>query len=107
MGFGGAGPMCMLYAATHPDRGSALVLHQTYARARRADDYPAGVPDAGAQAFLAYVRDHWGTPEWFDLVAPGTASDPAQRAAMARFLRQSASPGSALAMMAMVLDVDV
>jgi pimeloyl-ACP methyl ester carboxylesterase len=34
MGFGGAGPMCMLYAATHPDRVSALVLHQTCARVR-------------------------------------------------------------------------
>src|SRR5215216_5449818 len=55
-GFGGAGPMCMLYAATYPDRVSALVLHQTCARARRAPDYPTGVPDAAADAFLAYVR---------------------------------------------------
>jgi class 3 adenylate cyclase len=99
--------MCMLYAATHPDRVSALVLHQTCARTRRAPDYPAGAPDAVTDAFLAFVRDHWGTTEWFDLVAPGTASDPHLRSAMARVLRLSASPGSAVAMMTMVMGVDV
>jgi pimeloyl-ACP methyl ester carboxylesterase len=107
MGFGGAGPMCILYAATYPDRVSALVLHETCARARRADDYPVGVPDAVADAFLAFVRDHWGTSEWFDIVAPSTASDPHLRAAMARVLRLSASPGAAVVMMNMVVDVDV
>jgi pimeloyl-ACP methyl ester carboxylesterase len=107
MGFGGAGPMCMLYAATYPDRVGALVLHQTHARGRRAPDYPAGAPDEVADAFLAFVRDKWGTPEWFDLVAPSTATDHHLRATLARLMRLSASPGSALAMMNMVLDVDV
>ena len=107
MGFGGAGPMCMLYAATHPDRVSALVLHQTCARVRVAPDYPIGLPDAGAEAFIAFVRDQWGTPEWFDLVAPGTAGDPPLRSTLARIQRLAASPGSAIAMMRMVVNVDV
>src|SRR5215212_9558706 len=107
MGSGGAGPMCMLYAATHPDRVSALVLHQTCARARWALDYPAGVPDHLAEAFLAFVRERWGTPEWFDLVAPSTATDPQLRASMARVQRLAASPGAALTMMSMVVDLDV
>src|ERR687894_869207 len=107
VGFGGAGPMCMLYAATHPDRVAALVLHQTCARVRQAPDYAIGLPEEGADFFLAFVRDRWGTPEWFDLVAPGTASDPHLRSSMARVQRLAASPGSALAMMRMVVDVDV
>ena len=107
MGFGGAGPMCMLYAATQPDRVSALVLVQTCARVRRAPDYPEGISDVAADRFLAYVRDQWGTPAWFDLVAPGTASDPPLREAMSRVMRLSASPGVALSMMGMVVDVDV
>src|SRR5215212_6187778 len=107
MGFGGAGPMCMLYAATHPDRVSALVLHQTCARVCRAPDYPAGITDPVADAFLDFVRDHWGTQEWFELVAPSTGPDPEQRAAMAKAMRLAASPGSALAMMKMVVDLDV
>jgi class 3 adenylate cyclase len=106
IGFGGAGPMCLLYAATFPDRISALVLLQTCARARRAPNYPAGISDGAARYFLDYVRDHWGKPEWFDLVAP-TASDPHLRAAMARIQRLSASPGVAQRMMGMVVDVDV
>ena len=107
MGFGGAGPMCMLYAATQPDRVSALVLVQTCARVRRAPDYPEGISDVAADRFLAYVRDQWGAPAWFDLVAPGTASDPPLREAMSRVMRLSASPGVALSMMGMVVDVDV
>jgi class 3 adenylate cyclase len=107
MGFGGAGPMAMLYAATFPDRVSALVLLQTCARVRRAPDYPAGITDGAADFFLGYVRDHWGTPAWFDLVAPGTAADPTLREAMARVQRLSASPGVALSMMNMVVETDV
>src|SRR5215210_1219916 len=106
-GFGGAGPMCMLYAATFPERVSALVLLQTCARVRRAPDYPSGITEGVADVFLALVRDHWATPEWFDLVAPGTASDPHLRQGMARVLRLSASPGVAISMMTMVVDVDV
>jgi pimeloyl-ACP methyl ester carboxylesterase len=34
------GPMAMMFAASHPDRVSALVLVNTFARWRRADDYP-------------------------------------------------------------------
>jgi pimeloyl-ACP methyl ester carboxylesterase len=107
MGFGGAGPMCMLYAATHPDRVSALVLHQTCARVRQALDYPEGIPDAVADGFLSFVRERWGTPEWFDLVAPSTVTDRHQQVALARVQRLAASPGAALAMMKMVVEVDV
>jgi pimeloyl-ACP methyl ester carboxylesterase len=107
LGFGGAGAMAMLYAATFPDRVSALVLVQTCARVRRAPDYPAGISDGAADYFLGYVRDHWGTPAWFDLVAPGTAPDPHLREALARVQRLSASPGVAMRMMGMVVEVDV
>ena len=35
----------MLFAATHPERTSALVISDVWARARRAEDYPYGVSD--------------------------------------------------------------
>jgi pimeloyl-ACP methyl ester carboxylesterase len=38
------GPMAMMFAASHPERVSALVLVNTFARWRRADDYPIGMP---------------------------------------------------------------
>src|SRR5215469_2109909 len=37
------GPLAMLFAATHPDRVSALVLLNTFARYLIADDYPIGI----------------------------------------------------------------
>jgi pimeloyl-ACP methyl ester carboxylesterase len=41
-GIGGGGTMAMLYAASHPDRVSGLVLVNSFARLTRTDDYPWG-----------------------------------------------------------------
>ena len=39
-------PIGLLFAATHPERTSALVLVNSTARVRRADHYPEGTPEA-------------------------------------------------------------
>src|SRR5881398_2151061 len=41
-GLSQAGPMAILFAASHPERTRALVLYATYARPRAADGYPWG-----------------------------------------------------------------
>jgi class 3 adenylate cyclase/pimeloyl-ACP methyl ester carboxylesterase len=41
---GTGGLLAMFFAAAHPKRTSALVLHGCYARLARADDYPWGIP---------------------------------------------------------------
>ena len=43
-GISEGGPMCQLFAATHPDRVRALVLYGTYARIVEGDDYQIGIP---------------------------------------------------------------
>lgn len=43
--FDSAGEMAMLIAAQYPDRVSSLVLVDTFARLRRADDFPLGLTD--------------------------------------------------------------
>src|SRR5438477_4394616 len=75
MGVGGAGAMCMLYAATYPERVSALVLIQTCARVRQADDYPAGIAPEIADAFVSLVARHWGTRAMVEVMAPSAAGD--------------------------------
>ena len=107
MGVGGAGPMCMLYAATYPERVSALVLVQTCARARQADDYPAGIPPELVDGFLSLVEGNWGTRAMVEVVGPSAADDIQLQDTIARVQRQAASPGTATAMMKMILDVDV
>src|SRR5438093_4265360 len=39
-GYSEGGPMCVLFAATYPERTLALVLYGTYAKRLRVDDYP-------------------------------------------------------------------
>ncbi len=40
-GYSEGGPMCVLFAATYPDRARALVLYGTYAKRSHPDeDYP-------------------------------------------------------------------
>src|SRR5829696_10486809 len=39
------GPMAALMAASHPNRATALVLVNSYARWQRAEDYPIGMPE--------------------------------------------------------------
>src|SRR4249919_3886790 len=44
MGISEGGPMCLLFAATYPERTAALVMLGAYARRLWAEDYPIGSP---------------------------------------------------------------
>ena len=46
-GLSEGGPVCMMFAATYPERTSALALYGTYARLTRTADYPIGLPPEG------------------------------------------------------------
>ena len=51
-----AGPMAMFFAATRPQRISALILANTTARWVAADNYPIGIPRQVAEALIAGVE---------------------------------------------------
>ena len=44
------GPMAAMVAASHPERVQALVLVNSFARWRRAEDYPIGMPEGDDRA---------------------------------------------------------
>jgi len=46
------GVMCMLFAATYPDRTSVLMMHGAYARLMSAPDYPWGFSAKERSAFI-------------------------------------------------------
>lgn len=52
-----AGLMAIFFAASHPNRTSALVLDGCYARLARAPDYPWGVPETALANALALSAD--------------------------------------------------
>ena len=54
--FGLGVPLGLLFAATYPDRTAALVLADSTARIRRADDYPEGAPDTQVERYQDEVR---------------------------------------------------
>src|SRR2546429_6987173 len=60
-GYSEGGNMCMLFAATYPDRTTALVLYGTYAhRSEPDDDYPWAATWEQRQAYADEVESTWG-----------------------------------------------
>ena len=59
-GIGGGGTMSMLFAATHPQRVSGLVLVNSFARLSRAPDYPWGRGPDLEDEVLDVMRTGWG-----------------------------------------------
>ncbi len=108
MGGAEGGPTCMLFAATFPERVSALVLYGTFPRRLRAPDYPAGYPPEQHDLILRVLEERWGRgPVAMRTIAPGSADDPAFRSWYARCQRYSTSPGSAIAWYRLSGEIDV
>src|SRR3984885_4024113 len=91
-----AGPIKILYAASHPERVDSLVLCNTTARYLIADDYPIGVTPEALDFVVEFLRTNWGTPEFLSL-AGAAGPDPVRRDALARLFRSSVTPRTAAA----------
>jgi pimeloyl-ACP methyl ester carboxylesterase/class 3 adenylate cyclase len=105
-GISEGGPMCMMFAATYPERTSALVLYGTYARLTRAADYPIGLPPEGLGRFLDRVEESWGTGLSADYFVPSLANDERFRQSWARFERLAVSPAGARTLLSMLYETD-
>src|SRR5207253_7301429 len=89
------GPMSALFAATHPDRVTALVLHGAMGRTTEAPDYPWASPaEALRESAAEFIAPYWGQDAqgMVDLFAPSLADDPETVAFTARLERSSATP---------------
>ena len=102
------GPMAMLLAATYPERVSALVLVNSFARWQRAGDYPIGMPASTTEKLITRWEQNWGhTAEILALTAPSLADDEQARRWFLRYQRLAMPPGAAVVMFRWVLSVDV
>jgi pimeloyl-ACP methyl ester carboxylesterase len=59
-GYSEGGPMCALFAATYPERTTALIMGGSYARRMWAPDCPWGTPRDTWEEFLDAVVWDWG-----------------------------------------------
>jgi class 3 adenylate cyclase len=106
-GIGGGGTMSMLFAATHPQRVSGLVLVNSFARLSRAPDYPWGRGEEVEKDVLDVMRNGWGRGVFLDVLAPRRVGDDALRQWWARYQRIGVSPGTVLSMRRMLGQIDV
>jgi class 3 adenylate cyclase len=91
----GYGASSLLFAATHPERTTALALLHPIARTKNASDYPEGWTDDAIDRFLEYLEETWGTEAGARFPAPSAAHEPGFARWMAGAERLSCSPAEA------------
>jgi pimeloyl-ACP methyl ester carboxylesterase len=99
------GLMSVLFAATYPERTEALITLAIYATRVWSPDYPwAPTPKARAAEIEQIERD-WGGEMDISNLAP--SADEAFKRRAVSYLRRSASPGAAVALLRMNSQIDV
>jgi pimeloyl-ACP methyl ester carboxylesterase len=102
LGISEGGPLVAMFAATYPQRCSALVLYGGFAR------FTSWLPTEEAlAAFLGYIDQAWGSGGSVSFLAPSLANDPAAQQWQGRFERLGASPSAASALMRMNSQIDI
>lgn len=106
LGCSEGGPMSALFAATYPERTTALIMYGSFAQLDLEDSLVkrcAGSPEE----FETLVEERWGEgyPP-FEVWAPSVASVPAAREVFYRRMREGASPSAAVAIWRMVRQTD-
>jgi class 3 adenylate cyclase len=109
---GGEGArMTALFAATYPERVSAVAFVNPSARGLWSPGYPWAQTETEWRRLLREVADGWGTQEFSDRLlreqAPSVADDEGFRAWWVTYLRRSLSPGAAVAFYRMMMESDV
>ncbi len=106
-GISEGGPMCTLFAATYPDRTTALLMFGGYPVRCRSADYPWGPTTEEYEKFIEQVRTSWGGPVGLEARMPSMAGDERFRQWWTRYLLHSASPAAAATLLKMNGQVDV
>ncbi len=104
------GPMSILFAATHPERARALILHGAMGRTTEAPDYPWASPaEALRESAAEFIAPNWGQDAtgMIELFAPSFAGDPQALEQTERMERNAASPAMVQQIFEMFLDIDV
>ena len=107
LGFSEGGAGALLYAATYPERVSALVLVNSFARYMRAPDYPFGLSPENVERFTEAFEANWGTVAELRFIAPSMIDDPAWSRWFLRSQRLALAPDDAAAGWRMVTATDV
>jgi pimeloyl-ACP methyl ester carboxylesterase len=106
-GFSEGGNMSALFAATYPERAIALVTFGIFAKRLRTADYPWAPTPEERRRDIELVEREWGREMDLDVLAPSAAADPEFKRRLLSYLRRSASPSAAAAILRMNSEIDI
>jgi len=107
LGISEGGTLSLLFAESHPERTSAVVLYGSWARRLAGPDYPYGPSEDELEAVVAGMERAWATGEWWDGGQSNAFDDARHRAWWARYLRMAASPAMAQNVIRMNMRLDI
>jgi pimeloyl-ACP methyl ester carboxylesterase len=104
------GNMCVLFAATYPERTTALITLGSFAKRRDPDDdYPWAPAAEDRDETTAEVERNWGhlRPQDVEYYAPSRVGDEQFVRNLEQYFRRAASPGAAAALLRMNSYIDI
>jgi class 3 adenylate cyclase len=109
LGSSEGGPLSLLFAASYPERTSALVLWSSFPRYTWAPDYPWGVTEQEAEEEIHETVNCWNDLDAMVKMVEENAPeiDVESKLALASAWRQSASPRDVEALIRMGNEIDV
>ncbi len=101
------GTMCILFAATYPERTDSLILVSSYAKRIPSEGYPWAPSSEDRAEDIAETERNFGDPDALPAyLAPSRMHDEAFRIATARYARLSSSPRAAAHLLEMNTQID-
>lgn len=100
------GNVCLLFAATHPDRTDRLILTGSYAKRVKSDDYPWAPTLEEREEHAKEIEMDWGRAFDMEHYAPSRRDDEAFADWLSRYERMSASPRAAATLIRMNTLID-
>ena len=107
LGLQDGGTGALLYAATFPERVSALILVNSHARFVQADDYPMGMPPDVLERYCEVIRSEWATKAFIEFSAPSMVDDERWSQWWMRSQRLTTTPERGVAGWRRVIDTNV
>lgn len=101
------GSMCALFAATYPQRTTALILYGAFAKRLWSKDYPWAPTLEERERWIRGLEEGWGGPIEVSTLAPSTAGDEQFAKWFATYTRLSVSPSAAVALAKMNTYIDI
>lgn len=107
LGVSEGGNLACLFAASYPQRTSALVLHGCFAKRLRSSDYPWGYDESQFQQWLDGIVHDWGGRMVVSNLAPSMDVDSDFHDWFSKYLRYSASRQAALKLTRLNAKIDI